>query len=166
VVAPHGSCGPSVIEVAVSIALPVCRYRHAAWGGRVCRSTEQPLSAFPTIVEFVAAPVAILFGATFFAGAVQILGGRLGLRLGAVCSRLAGGDMEERAEIGVGEILALIATEPPKKSPLFAWVVDKDTPALGSTTRAKDLPEHHTRDAHGESGLSGRLMEEAERRQG
>jgi hypothetical protein len=74
VVAPHGSRGPSVIEVAVSIALPVRRHRHAAWGGWVCRSTEQPLSAFPTIVEFVAAPVAILFGATFFAGAVQILG--------------------------------------------------------------------------------------------
>jgi hypothetical protein len=165
VLAPHGSRGPSVIEVAVSIALPVRRYRHAAWGGRVCRSTEQPLSAFSTKVEFAAAPVAVLFGATFFAGAVKILGGRLGLRQGAVGSRLAGGDMEERAEIGVGAILAQIATEPPKKSPLFAWVVDKDTPALGSKTRANDLPEHHTRDAHGESSPSHRLMEEAERRQ-
>ncbi len=73
--------------------------------------------------------------------------------------------MEERAEIDVGAILALIATEPPKESPLFAWVVDKDTPALGSTTRANDLLAHHTRDAHGESNLSHRLMEEAERRQ-
>ena len=149
----------------MSIALPICRYRHTAWGGRVCRSTEQPLSAFPTIVEFAAAPVTILFGATFFARAVQILGGRLGLRQGAVGSRLAGGDMEERAEIAAGAILALIATEPPKESPPFAWVVDKDTPALGSTTRANDLPEHHTRDAHDESSLSRRLMEEAERRQ-
>ena len=164
-VAPHGSRGPSVIGVAVSIAFPVCRHRPAARGGTVCRSTEQPLSAFSTIVEFAAAPVAILFGATFFAGAVQTLGGRLGLREGAVGSRLAGGDMEERAEIAAGAILALIATEPPKESPLFAWVVDKDTPALGSTTRATDLPAHHTRDAHGESSLSRRLMEEAERRQ-
>ncbi len=73
-VAPHGSRGPSVMEVAESIALPVHRHRHAAWGGRVCRSTEQPLSAFSTVVESVAAPVAILFGATFFARAVQILG--------------------------------------------------------------------------------------------
>jgi hypothetical protein len=165
VVAPHGSCGPSVIEVAVSIALPVRRYRHAAWGGRVCRPTEQPLSAFSLIVEFVAAPVAILFGATFIAGAVHTLGGRLGLRQGAVGSRLTSGDTEERAEIGVGANLALIASEPPKKSPLFAWVVDKDTPALGSTIRANDLPEHHTRDAHGESSIGRRLMEEAERRQ-
>jgi hypothetical protein len=150
----------------VSIALPVRTHRHAAGGGWVCRLAEQPLSAFSTTVGFVAAPVAILFGATFFAGAVQILGGRLGLRQGAVGSRLAGGDVEERAEIGVEAILTLIAAEPPKRFPLFAWVVDKDTPALGSTTRAKALPEHHTRDAHGESGLSGRLMEEAERRQG
>jgi hypothetical protein len=117
------------------------------------------------MIEFAAAPVAILFGATFFARAVQILGGRLGLRQGAVGSRLAGGDMEERAEIAAGAILALIATEPPKESPPFAWVVDKDTPALGSTTRANDLPEHHTCDAHDESSLSRRLMEEAERRQ-
>ena len=80
--------------------------------------------------------MAILFGATFFAGAVQILGGRLDLRQGAASSRLAGGDMEERAEIGVGAILALIATEPPKESPLFAWVVAKDTSALSSITRA------------------------------
>ncbi len=149
----------------MSITLPVRRHRHAAWGGRVCRSREQPLSAFSTTVEFVAATVAILFGATFFAGAVQILGERLGFWQGAVGSRLAGGDMEERAEIGVGAILALIATEPPKKSPLFAWVVVKDTPALGSTTRVNDLPEHHTRNAHGESSLSHLLMEEAERRQ-
>jgi hypothetical protein len=165
VVAPHGSRGPSVIEVAVSIVLPVRRHRHAARGGPVSRSTEQPLSTFSTIVEFAAAPVAILFGATFFAGAVQILGGRLGLRLVAVGSRLAGGNMEERAEIAAGAILALIATEPPKESPLFAWVVDKDTPDLGSTTGANDLPAYHTRDAHGESSLSRRLMEEAERRQ-
>jgi hypothetical protein len=73
--------------------------------------------------------------------------------------------MEVRAEIGVGAILALKATEPSKKTPVFAWVVDKYAPALGSTTRANDLPEHHTRDAHGESSLSHRLMEEAERRQ-
>jgi hypothetical protein len=91
VVAPHDSRGPSVIEVAVSIALPVRRYRHAAWGSLVCRSTEQPLSAFSTTVVFVVAPVAILFGATFFAGAVQILGGRLGLGQGAVGSRSRAG---------------------------------------------------------------------------
>ena len=75
----------------MSIALPVCRHRPAAWGGPVCRSTEQPLSAFSTIVEFAAAPVAILFGATFFAGAVQTLGGRLGLGQGAVGSRSRAG---------------------------------------------------------------------------
>jgi hypothetical protein len=60
----------------------------------------------------------------------------LGLRQGAVGSRFAGGDMEERAEIGVGTMLALIAIEPSNKSPLFAWAVAKDTPALGSMTRA------------------------------
>jgi hypothetical protein len=44
----------------MSIALPACRCEPAAWGGRVRRSTERPLSAFPIIVEFAAAPVAIL----------------------------------------------------------------------------------------------------------
>jgi len=123
----------------VSIALPVRGHHHAAWGGQVCRSTVQSLSTLSNVVEFVAAPVVILFGATFFAGTVQILGGRLGLRQGAVGSRLAGGDMEERAEIGVGALLALIATELPKKPLLFASAVDEDTPALDSTPRANDL---------------------------
>jgi hypothetical protein len=44
----------------MSIALPACRCDPAAWGGRIRRSAERPLSAFPTIVEFAAAPVAIL----------------------------------------------------------------------------------------------------------
>jgi hypothetical protein len=136
VVAPHGSRGPSVIEVAVSIALPVRRYRHAAWGGRVCRSTEQPLSAFSTEVEFVAPPVAILFGANFFAGAVQILGERLGLWQGAVGRRLAGADTQESAEIGVGAILAPLATELFEKSALFSRVMSKDTPNLGDMSGA------------------------------
>jgi cation:H+ antiporter len=42
-----------------------------------------------TTLEFVAALVAILLGAAFFTNAVEILGGRLGMRQGAVGSLLA-----------------------------------------------------------------------------
>ncbi|HET7272926.1 MAG TPA: hypothetical protein VFI90_17775 [Rubrobacter sp.] len=42
-----------------------------------------------TTLEFVAALVGILFGAAFFTNAVEILGGRLGMRQGAVGSLLA-----------------------------------------------------------------------------
>jgi Ca2+/Na+ antiporter len=108
----------------MSITLPGLRRRPAAWGGQVRRSTERPLSALPTVVEFVAAPVAILLGVTFFTSAVEILGRRLGLRQGAVGSRLAGGDTEGGAEIGVGAILAASATEMPEKSTLssgYGW---------------------------------------------
>lgn len=44
---------------------------------------------FVTMLEFVAALVAILLGAAFFTNAVEILGGRLGMRQGAVGSLLA-----------------------------------------------------------------------------
>jgi len=111
----------------MSIALPVRRRRPAAWGGRVCRSTERPSSAFPTIVEFVAAPVAILLGATFFTGAVEILGGRSGLRQGAVGSRLAGGDTEGGAEL-------------PEKSVPFSWVNGRQRrPGFREHDRGHDL---------------------------
>ncbi len=128
----------------MSIALPVCRRRPAARGGRVCRSTERPLSAFPTIVEFVAAPVAILLGATFFTSAVQILGARLGLRQGAVGSRLAGRDTEEGAEIGVGAIPAPLATELHEKSTLFSWLwMARPHPGFKEHDWGHDLSEHH-----------------------
>jgi cation:H+ antiporter len=80
-----------------------------------------------TTLEFVAALVAILLGAAFFTNAVEILGGRLGMRQGAVGSLLAavgtalpesmiavvailepvltGGPSEEGALIGIGAIL-------------------------------------------------------------
>ena len=80
-----------------------------------------------TTVEFVAALVAILLGAAFFTNAIEILGGRLGMRQGAVGSLLAavgtalpesmiavvailepvltGEASEEGALIGVGAIL-------------------------------------------------------------
>jgi hypothetical protein len=81
----------------MSIALPVRRRRPAAKSGWVCRLRERPLSALPTIVEFVTIPVAILLGASFLTREVQIFGGRLGLRQGAVGSGLAGGDKGEDA---------------------------------------------------------------------
>jgi len=80
-----------------------------------------------TTIEFVVALVAILLGAAFFTNAVEILGGRLGLRQGAVGSLLAavgtalpesmiavvailepvltGEAAEEGALIGIGAIL-------------------------------------------------------------
>ncbi|CAA9457440.1 MAG: Sodium/calcium exchanger membrane region [uncultured Rubrobacteraceae bacterium] len=42
-----------------------------------------------TVIEFVVALVAIILGAAFFTNAIEILGGRLGLRQGAVGSLLA-----------------------------------------------------------------------------
>jgi cation:H+ antiporter len=80
-----------------------------------------------TAVEFVVALVAIILGAAFFTNAIEILGGRLGLRQGAVGSLLAavgtalpesmiaifailepvltGEASEEGASIGIGAIL-------------------------------------------------------------
>ena len=80
-----------------------------------------------TIIEFVVALVAIILGAAFFTNAVEILGGRLGMRQGAVGSLLAavgtalpesmiaivailepvltGEASEEGALIGIGAIL-------------------------------------------------------------
>jgi hypothetical protein len=81
----------------MSIALPGGRSRPAAKSGWVCRTREQPLSALPAIVEFVAAPAAILLGASFLTREVQTFGGRLGLQQGAVGSRLAGWDKGEGA---------------------------------------------------------------------
>jgi cation:H+ antiporter len=80
-----------------------------------------------TIIEFVVALVAIILGAAFFTNAIEILGGRLGMRQGAVGSLLAavgtalpesmiaivailepvltGEASEEGALIGIGAIL-------------------------------------------------------------
>jgi cation:H+ antiporter len=80
-----------------------------------------------TTLEFVVALVGILLGAAFFTNAIEILGGRLGMRQGAVGSLLAavgtalpesmiaivailepvltGGPSEEGALIGIGAIL-------------------------------------------------------------
>jgi hypothetical protein len=128
----------------MSITLPGRRRRPAAWGGHVRRSTERPLSAFPTVMEFVAAPMAILLGATFFTSAVEILGRRLGLRQGAVGSRLAGGDTEGGAEIGVGAILAALATEMPEKLTLSSWLwMAESHPDFKEHDWGHDSSEHH-----------------------
>ena len=80
-----------------------------------------------TVIEFVVALVAIILGAAFFTNAIEILGGRLGMRQGAVGSLLAavgtalpesmiaivailepvlsGKASEEGALIGIGAIL-------------------------------------------------------------
>jgi cation:H+ antiporter len=80
-----------------------------------------------TVIEFVVALVAIILGAAFFTNAIEILGGRLGMRQGAVGSLLAavgtalpesmiaivailesvltGEASEEGALIGIGAIL-------------------------------------------------------------
>jgi cation:H+ antiporter len=80
-----------------------------------------------TVIEFVVALVAIILGAAFFTNAIEILGGRLGMRQGAVGSLLAavgtalpesmiaivailepvltGRASEEGALIGIGAIL-------------------------------------------------------------
>ena len=80
-----------------------------------------------TVIEFVVALVAIIVGAAFFTNAIEILGGRLGMRQGAVGSLLAavgtalpesmiaivailepvltGEASEEGAPIGIGAIL-------------------------------------------------------------
>ena len=81
----------------MSIALPVRRCRSAAKSGWVCRPRGRPLSALPAIVEFVAAPAAILLDASFLTREVQTFGGRLSLRQRAVGSRLAGWDKGEGA---------------------------------------------------------------------
>jgi hypothetical protein len=115
----------------MSIALPVRRRRHAAWGSRVCRSTERFLSTFLTIVEYVAAPAAILLCTTPFTSAVeQSRGGRLGLQQGAIGTRLAGRYTEGDVEIDVRAILAPLAADLPEKATQFSWVINKDTFAL------------------------------------
>jgi cation:H+ antiporter len=55
---------------------------------RVSRPVREETGLITTL-EFVAALVAILLGAAFFTNAVEILGGRLGMRQGAVGSLLA-----------------------------------------------------------------------------
>jgi hypothetical protein len=114
----------------MSIARPVRSHPPVAWGA-VCCSPKRPLSAFPTMAEFMAAPVAICLGVPSFTSAKeQSLGGPLGLQQGAVGSRPAGGYAEGGAEAGVGANLPLLATEPSEKSPLFSWVVSKEPLAL------------------------------------
>lgn len=121
---------PVCKEVAVSIALPVRSHPPVAWGA-VCHSTKRPFSAFPTIVEFMATPVAMRLGVPTFTSAVgKSLGGRLGLQQGAVGRRPRGGCTKRGVEIGAGVILPLLATELPEKSPLFSWVAGKDPLAL------------------------------------
>ena len=115
----------------MSIALPVRRRRPAAWGGRVCRSTERPLSAFPNMVKLVAVPVAILLCATPYTSAVeQSRGGRLGLQQGAIGTRLAGRYTEGDVEMDVRAILAPLAADLPEKATQFSSVMNKDTFAL------------------------------------
>jgi hypothetical protein len=114
----------------MSTALPDRNYRPVAWGA-VCRSTKRSLSALPTIAGVMAAPVAIRLGAPSCTSAVEkSLGGRLGLQQGAVGSRPAGGFTEGGAEIDVGAILPLLATELPEKPLLFSWVIGKAPLAL------------------------------------
>jgi hypothetical protein len=114
----------------VSIALPVRSHPPVAWGA-VCRSTRRSFSAFPTIAEFMATPVAMRLGVPTFTSAVgKALGGRLGLQQGAVGRRPGGGCTKRGVDIGAGVILPLLATELPEKSPLFSWAAGKDPLAL------------------------------------
>jgi hypothetical protein len=114
----------------MSIALPVRSHSPVAWGA-VCCSHKRPLSAFPTIAEFMAALVAIRLGVPSFTSAMeQSLGEPLGLQQGAVGSRPAGGYAEGGAEAGVRANLPLLATELSEKSPPFSWVVGKEPLAL------------------------------------
>jgi cation:H+ antiporter len=91
------------------------------------RGSSERRWALLTTIEFVVALVAILLGAAFFTNAIEILGGRLGMRQGAVGSLLAavgtalpesmiavvailepvltGKTSEEGALIGIGAIL-------------------------------------------------------------
>src|SRR5215211_2467210 len=91
------------------------------------RGSSERRWALLTTIEFVVALVAILLGAAFFTNAIEILGGRLGMRQGAVGSLLAavgtalpesmiavvailepvltGETSEEGALIGIGAIL-------------------------------------------------------------
>jgi hypothetical protein len=121
---------PVCKEVAVSIALPVLSHPPVARGA-VCRSTRRPLSALPTIPEFMATPVAMRLGGPSFTSAVEkSLGGRLGLQQGAVGSRPVSGCTEGGVEIGAGAVMPLLATELPEKTPLFSWVAGNDPLAL------------------------------------
>jgi len=65
-----------------------------------------------TTVEFVVALVAILLGAAFFTNAIEILGGRLGMRQGAVGSLLAAvGTALPESMIAVVAILEPVLTD-------------------------------------------------------
>jgi hypothetical protein len=163
----------------MSIALPVRRRRPAAKSDWAYRPRERPLSMLPAILEFVTAPVTILLGASFLKREVQIFGGRLGLRQGAVGSGLAGGYKGE----GAGD---KGRTDPTAfgtpTCPLAARMRSRSN-GLGincvflgyghrysyfrAHDRGHDRPEHHhhTRDARRESGLRRRPMGEAEGRQ-
>jgi cation:H+ antiporter len=55
----------------------------------VSRGPSERRWVLATVMEFVVALVAILLGAAFFTNAIEILGGRLGMRQGAVGSLLA-----------------------------------------------------------------------------
>ena len=102
----------------------------------VYRGPSERRWALSTVIEFVVALLAIIVGAAFFTNAIEILGGRLGLRQGAVGSLLAavgtalpesmiaivailepaltGEASEEGALIGIGAILGaplMLATD-------------------------------------------------------
>jgi hypothetical protein len=163
----------------MSIALPIRRRRPAAKSGWVCRLRERPLSMLPAIVEFVTAPVTILLGASFLTRKVQTFGGRLGLRQGAVGSRLAGGDKGEGAgdkgwsdPSAFGAPTCPLAAQTRSRSngldiTCFLLGYGHGYPYFRAHDRGQDRPEHHhlTRHAPGERGFSSRPMGEAEGRQ-
>ena len=114
----------------MSIALPVRSYFPVTWAA-VCRSTKRPLSALPTTVEVVAAPVTTGLGTPSSIRAVEkSLEGRLGLQQVAVSSQLTGEHTEGGAHIGIGAILSPIDIELSEQSGLFSWVIGKDPLAL------------------------------------
>jgi hypothetical protein len=78
----------------MSIALPFRRRRTVAEAGWVWGSEGRPLSALPTIVEFVPVPAAIFLGTSFFARAVQIL-----WRLSPLRQRAVGSLPESKDEL-------------------------------------------------------------------
>jgi hypothetical protein len=145
----------------MSIALPVRRRRPIVKGAWVYRLKQRPMSALQAILEFVTAPVAILLGASLFTREVQT---RHRLRVSSywisafaamkyectLTCPLAARTRSSSNGLGINRVLLGYG---------------RGNPFLRAHDRGYDRPEHHTRDARGESGLSSRLMGEAEGRQ-
>ena len=161
-VSSRGSCGPSIREVAMSIALPVRRRCPASKGCWVYRPRERQLSMLPAIVEFVTAPVAILLGASFFTRVVRT---RHRLRVSSYWISAVAGMPYKRTPT------CPVAAQTRSRSIGFGISLDQLGYGRGylyfrERDRDHDRPEHHTSDVPGERGFSSRPRGEAEGRPG